>query len=153
MTLVNDYVDGLTRCLGEILQQNVAEIAEIIFEAYTRGKQVFIMGNGGSASTASHFTCDLSFQPVGNKPRIKVMGLTDNMAIITARANDIDYSSVFVEQLKCHLNKGDVVIGISASGNSPNVLKAIEYAKKQGATTIGFAGFNGGKLNRLAERK
>lgn len=153
MSLVNGYIDGLNACLDEVRQQNLEEIADIIFEAYKQGQRVFIMGNGGSASTASHFVCDLSLQTsIDGKPRVRVMGLTDNMAVITARANDIHYDSIFKEQLISNVDKGDVVIAISASGNSPNVINAVEYARDEGATTIGFTGFGGGKLKELADK-
>ena len=153
MSSVRTYIDGLSGCLQEILRQDVAGIADIIFKAYRQGRQTFIMGNGGSASTASHFVCDLSLQTaIEGKPRVRVMGLTDNVAVITARANDIDYSAIFKEQLISQLNSGDVVIGISASGNSPNVIEAIAYARAGGATTIGLSGFSGGKLKDIADK-
>jgi D-sedoheptulose 7-phosphate isomerase len=154
MSIIHDYIKGLRECLDELSQQEekVERIANIIFEGYKKGKQVFIMGNGGSASTASH--CALGFEKqsaVEEKPRLKSKSLVDNMALITAWANDVDYTAVFVEQLRNQLDKGDVVIGISASGNSPNVLRAIEYAKEKNAITIGFTGFGGGKLAQLVD--
>jgi len=155
MSLAQDYITGLTQCLQELSQQSasIEEIADIIFAAYKRGKQIFIMGNGGSASTASHFARDLKIgAAVKGKPRVQATSLTDNMAHITALANDVDYSSIFEEQLIGSLHEGDVVIGISASGNSPNVLKAIEFARSNGALTIGFIGFGGGKLKQLVHK-
>lgn len=153
MSQVENYIKGLTICLEELLQQNVEEIAGIIFDAYKKGKQIFIMGNGGSATTASHFARDLSIgAAVEGKPRLRANSLTDNIALITALANDIDYGSIFEEQLIGRLNKGDVVIGISASGNSPNVLRAIGLARDEGAITIGFTGFGGGRLKELAHK-
>ena len=153
MSLVREYVDGLDTGLKEVVQQDVEGIANIIFDAYTKCNQVFIMGNGGSASTASHFARDLSIgTAIAGKTRLKVSSLTDNVALITAVANDTDYSFIFLDQLIAHLNKGDIVIGISASGNSPNVLKAIEYARQQGAITIGLVGFGGGQLKELAHK-
>jgi len=154
MPIIQDYIDGLQECLSELSQQKerIGRMANLIFEAYKEGKQVFIMGNGGSASTASH--CALGFEKqsaVEGKPRLKSKSLADNVALITAWANDIDYVSVFVEQLRNQLENDDVVIGISASGNSPNILQAIEYAKGKGAITIGFTGFGGGKLKQLVD--
>ena len=154
MSIIQNYIEGLRRCLEELSQQKEAieRIANIIFQAYKKGKQVFIMGNGGSATTASH--CALGFEKqaaVEGKPRLRSQSLTDSIALITAWANDTDYSGIFLEQLKNRLDEGDVVIGISASGNSPNVLRAIEYAKGKGAITIGFTGFGGGKLKQLAD--
>lgn len=154
MPIIQDYIKGLYECLDELSHQEkkIERMANIIFEAYKKGKQVFIMGNGGGASTASH--CALGFEKqsaVEGKPRLKSKSLSDNVALITAWANDVDYASIFVEQLKNQVEKDDVVIGISASGNSPNVLRAIEYAKDKGAITIGFTGFGGGKLKQLAD--
>lgn len=153
MSLVRKYIEGLNDCLEELLQQNIEEIADIIFDAYKKDKQIFIMGNGGSASTASHFARDLSIgTAVAGKTRLKANSLTDNIALITALANDTGYSSIFTEQLVGRLSEGDVVVGISASGNSPNVLKAIEFAQKEGAITIGLIGFGGGRLKELAHK-
>ena len=154
MSFIQDYIDGLSEGLKELQQQDVAGIADIIFDAYKKEKQIFIMGNGGSAATASHFAEDLRLgRAVEGKPHVHTTSLTDNVALITALANDLDYSSVFTEQLVDQMKEGDVVIGISASGNSPNVLKAIEYGKNNGAVTIGFCGFGGGKLADIADRK
>ena len=151
--ILENYINGLQQCLNEFLSQDIIGIANIIYEAYRKDKQVFIMGNGGSATTASHFACDLGKGVVvEGKPRLRAISLTDNVAFITALANDIDYSSVFAEQLENLLNQGDVVIGISASGNSPSILKAIKFAEEKRATTVGFVGFGGGKLARLAQR-
>ena len=150
MSIIEDYVKGLIKCLEELSRQNVEEVADIIFGAWKKGKRIFIMGNGGSATTASHFARDLQIgAAVKGKPRVQAVSLTDNVALMTALANDIDYSSIFEEQLVGQLGEGDVVVGISASGNSANVLKAIEYARKNGAMTIGFIGFGGGKLKGL----
>jgi D-sedoheptulose 7-phosphate isomerase len=150
---IGDYLNGLRSCLDELGQQDVEGIADIIFDAYKKGKRVFIIGNGGSAATASHFACDLSKSTAcAGRPRLKASSLTDNVAIISALANDIEYSSIFQEQLVDQLSAGDIVIGISASGNSPNILKAIEFARSQGAITIGLTGFGGGKLKGLADK-
>lgn len=154
MSIVQSYLKGLTGCLEELSRQEaeIERAADIIFAAYKKGKQVFIMGNGGSAATASH--CVLGFakqSAVAGKPRLKARSLADNVGLITAWGNDADYSAVFLEQLRDQLAPGDVVIGISASGNSPNVLRAVEYARGEGATTIALTGFGGGKLKQLAD--
>ncbi len=133
-------------------------IIDLLLKAYKSGNQVFIMGNGGSAAIASHFACDLGKgtlkDPYDEKEkRLKVISLTDNVPLMTAYSNDLAYEHVFSQQLKNLLNAGDVVIGISSSGNSKNVLNAIELAKKNKATTIGFVGFDGGKLIRLVDYK
>ncbi|MFC1864237.1 SIS domain-containing protein [Chloroflexota bacterium] len=153
MAIIQDYINGLIECLEELSRQNVEEIVDIVIRAWRKGNRIFIMGNGGSATTASHFARDLQIgTAMEGKARIRTISLTDNIALVTALANDIDYSSIFEEQLVGQLEEGDVVIGISASGNSPNVLKATEYARKNGAMTIGFIGFGGGKLKELTHK-
>ena len=115
------------------------------------------MGDGGSASNASHFACDLGKGTLkrvydGKEKRFRVISLTDNIVTITAFANDLSFEDIFVQQLHNLIDKGDVVIGISGSGNSPNVIKAIRYAQTCGAKTIGFLGFKtGGKLSKLVD--
>ncbi len=151
--MVQAYIEGLYQCLEELSRQNIEAIAETVFEAYKRGKQIFIMGNGGSATTASHLARDLSIgAAVEGKPRVHATSLTDNPALVTAIANDKGYSYIFEEQLIGQLTSGDVVIGISASGNSQNVLQAIELARNSGAITIGFTGFGGGKLKEIVHK-
>ncbi len=149
---VKGYIDGVKSLLDEIPQNQIEEITEVILNAYRSGKNVFILGNGGSASTASHFACDLNKTiAVEGKARLKAMSLTDNVALMTAICNDINYDSVFKEPLVGFLNNGDVVICISASGNSPNVLEAARYAKSKRAVVIGFIGFDGGTLREIAD--
>jgi len=153
VSLINDYIKGLIDCLNLLSRQSIAEIVEVIYNAYLSNKQIFIMGNGGSASTASHFARDLRIgAAVEGKPRVRATSITDNMAMITSLANDINYEAIFKEQLVGQLHEGDVVIGISASGNSPNVLQAIEYARENGAVTIALTGFGGGKLKDLVDK-
>lgn len=126
MSIISTYIEALNRCLTEIDHSKIEEVTEVIFNLYRADGQIFIFGNGGSASTSSHFARDLSIgAAVKGKPRIKAHSLTDNVALLTALANDINYESIFKEQLIGCLNKGDVAIGISASGNSPNVLTAL----------------------------
>ena len=153
MALIEEYLVGLQECLEELSTHDIEEAASIIFDACRKGKRIFIMGNGGSATTAMHFARDLQIgTAVAGKPRVRASCLADNMAFVTSLANDIGYDCIFEEQLVGQLGEGDVVIGISASGNSPNVLRAIEYARKNGAATIGFIGFGGGKLKDLADK-
>jgi D-sedoheptulose 7-phosphate isomerase len=153
MSVINNYLQGLNGCLRELSEQSIASIAETIYGAYKNDKQVVIMGNGGSASTASHFARDLRIgSRVEGKPRVRATSITDNMAMVTSLANDVDYDAIFREQLIDQIEEGDVVIGISASGNSPNVLKAIEYAREKGAVTIALTGFDGGKLKGLVDK-
>ncbi|MFC1985402.1 SIS domain-containing protein [Chloroflexota bacterium] len=153
MSLIGNYRKGLMKCFDELFCQNIEEIADIVFSAYRKSKQIFIIGNGGSASTASHFARDLSIgTAVKGNSKVRATSLNDNVAVITSLANDMDYSSVFEQQLVGQLNEGDVVIGISVSGDSPNVLRAIEFAGTNGAITIGLVGFGGGKLKGIAHK-
>ncbi len=129
----------------------IAEAAEILFACHERDGTVFVLGNGGSAATASHFACDLAkgTQTPGVRP-FRVIPLTDNMPLLTAWANDTNYERVFAEQLKTLVRSGDVVLAISASGNSPNVLHAVDMANAMGAMTIAFTGETGGEVRTLA---
>ncbi len=132
--------------------EDIRQVIDRIMNAYDRDQQIFVIGNGGSASTASHFACDLGKGTiVQGQRRLRIMSLTDNVAVMTAWANDVSYDDMFVEQLKNLLNPGDLVIGISASGNSPNILKAIDYARSRKAMTVGLTGFGGGKLVAAAD--
>ncbi|MGD9900267.1 MAG: SIS domain-containing protein [Calditrichaceae bacterium] len=147
------YIEELITNLKSINFDDLQRVFEMLRTAVEKNQAVYIFGNGGSAVTASHFACDLgkgTITDFKNGKRFHVVSLTDNVAWFTAIANDISYDDIFVEQLKNYLIKDDLVIGISASGNSPNVLKAIEYANGQGAQTIGLVGFGGGKLKELA---
>ena len=149
---MNGYFTELRETIDEIPMEKVERIVKMIFRAYRDDKYVFIMGNGGSASTASHFACDLGKGTIcDGKPRFRVMSLNDNMPLITALSNDFGYERVFIEQLMNLVNPGDLVISITASGNSPNILKAVQYAKKKGAKTIGLIGFGGGKLQKIVD--
>lgn len=146
------YFEELKKTLEEISLEKVEKVVEIIYEAYLKGRQVFIMGNGGSAATASHFACDLSKGTIiEGRDRFKVISLNDNMSLMTALSNDFGYERVFSEQLMNLVSKGDVVIGITASGNSKNILQAIKYAKGIGAVTLGFIGFGGGELKEMVD--
>lgn len=147
-----EYFAGLQRCYDEVPVEKLERIVEIVLEARDRGATLFVLGNGGSASAASHIACDWGKgTSIPGKRRLRVISLSDNMALMTAWANDVHYESVFKEQLENLLQPRDLVLGITASGNSPNVLRAMEYAKKSGAFTIGFIGFGGGKLKSLVD--
>lgn len=147
-----DYLNELKELLNIFPHDRFEEIGKALLSAYEDEKQVFIMGNGGSGSTASHFVCDINKGSCFDlEKKFKVFCLNDNIPTILAYANDLSYDKIFVEQLKNYLNKGDVVIGISGSGNSENVLQAVSYAKGKGAKTIGLSGFGGGKLAKLAD--
>lgn len=126
---------------------------QTVKQAYLDGKQVLICGNGGSAATASHLACDLQ-KGVGclSDRKFRVIAITDGIPLITAWANDTDYSNVFAEQVATWANPGDVLIAISGSGNSPNVLRAVETANTLGVTTIGLTGMGGGKLSGMSSK-
>jgi D-sedoheptulose 7-phosphate isomerase len=147
-----DYLNQLKELLDIFPHDRFNEIVEILMSAYKNDKQIFIMGNGGSGSTASHFACDINKGSCFDlEKKFKVLCLNDNVPTILAYANDLSYEKIFLEQLKNFLQEGDVVIGISGSGNSENVLQAVSYAKENGAMTIGLSGFDGGKLARIAD--
>lgn len=151
MKPITDYLSNSQRAISALSTEKLASINKLIIKAYESDKQIFVIGNGGSASTASHFACDLGKgTAVEGKRRVRVISLTDNMATITAYANDISYEDIFVEQLKNLLNFGDLLIAISASGKSKNIIKAVEYANLMECPTIGLTGFDGGKLAQVA---
>lgn len=146
------YIDGLKKVLDSFPHDEFERLIDVLLEAYQNGKHIFVMGNGGSASTASHWTCDINKGcSMNKKKRFKMICLNDNVATLMAYANDTTYKDVFVEQLKNFFFPGDIVIGISGSGNSMNVLKAIQYANENGGTTIGLCGYDGGKLYNMVD--
>jgi D-sedoheptulose 7-phosphate isomerase len=152
MKRVANYLSSLQQTMNELPQEKIVGVIELLQAARLDGRQVFIMGNGGSASTATHFVCDLAKNTrKDGLPHFKVIGLTDNMALFSAYANDEGYENVFSQQLANLLLPGDIVIGISASGNSANVLNAIAFAKTRNATTVGFTGFDGGQLAQMVD--
>jgi D-sedoheptulose 7-phosphate isomerase len=147
-----EKIRSILDSMGEDLIDKMDKLASILLKARERGNTIFIMGNGGSASTASHFVGDLSKGTiVEGFPRFKAASLTDNIPNILAWANDYGYEQIFVEQLKNLMEPGDIVIGISVSGNSMNIIKAIEYANRNGGITIGLSGCDGGKLLKCAQ--
>jgi D-sedoheptulose 7-phosphate isomerase len=146
------YIGELKKTLDGLDTKAVGKLADLLVGACEDGRQVFIFGNGGSAATASHLACDLNKGcSYGLEKRFKVICLNDNVPVLMAYANDVGYDAVFAEQLKNFVKKGDVVIGISGSGNSKNVLAAIEVARGAGAVTVGMCGFEGGKLKGLVD--
>src|SRR5436309_9936102 len=125
-TFVDDYIQRLQVAMGALPRDRLAELGDTLFRAYRNDKQVFTLGNGGSSSTAGHMAADLAKNTIGpNMKRFRISSLADNGSIMTALANDLDYESVFSEQLVNVISPGDVLIAISGSGNSPNVLKSI----------------------------
>jgi D-sedoheptulose 7-phosphate isomerase len=152
MEQIQNYISILQQTMDQLPRQLIADVIEVLNQARMQGKQVFIMGNGGSASTASHFVCDLAKNTrCEGLPHFRVIGLADNMAMFSAYANDEGYENVFSQQLANLVNPGDVVICISASGNSKNVINAVQEAQKHDATTIAFTGFDGGRLGPMVD--
>ena len=145
MSIIRNYLDLVAKALSELPEDKIRDIIETLKAAHAGGRQVFILGNGGSASTASHIACDFQkgLKECTGK-RFRVSSITDNMAVLTAWANDTDYENVFAEQIDSLLEPGDIVLAISGSGNSPNVIKAVEKANQMGAITIGWSGYAGG---------
>jgi D-sedoheptulose 7-phosphate isomerase len=147
----------LERVCREIQRLDVAQLerlSDLIEAAYHGGQLVFICGNGGSGANASHLCEDLAkctLRDFETQKRLRVLSLTDNVPWIMAVANDLAYDRIFVEQLKNLANPGDLLLAISGSGNSPNVLRAVEWAKEHGMTTVGLTGFGGGQLKGLAD--
>ena len=151
-SIAQDYVSRLRDVLAELDLDAVAAATALLLDAYEHGHTVFICGNGGSASTASHMAADLGENTVAaGKPRLRVLSLNDNMAWFSALANDLGYENVFVEQMGNLLQPRDVLIILSASGNSANVVRAAEFAKAHGGRVLALVGFQGGRLRELAE--
>lgn len=144
---VADYLCTLTTLLNQLDPASVAEVVDVLYSCWERGARLVTCGNGGSASTASHLVCDLSknIYLEGGKP-FEVVALTDSPAVLLAWGNDTDFSNVFAGQARTWLRSGDVLLAISGSGNSPNVIEAINVAREVGAITIGLCGYSGGKL-------
>ena len=152
-TLVHQYLSQLEDTIAKISRDDIWSVIHVLMDAWRKKNQVFLLGNGGSAATASHMANDLNkFTLVEGQNRFRAIALSDNIPLMTAWANDTSYEHIFVEQLTNFLNEGDIVIGISCSGNSRNVLRAMRFAKKNGAKTIAFTGDNGGKLKDIADQ-
>jgi D-sedoheptulose 7-phosphate isomerase len=152
MTFTENYKALLLEAINSIDLTKVDQAIEWFREARDAGRTIFICGNGGSAASASHIVCDINKgASYGRDSRFKMIALTDNLATLTAYSNDVSYEIVFVEQLKNFAQPGDVVVAISGSGNSPNVLRAFEYANSIGCKTIGLSGRDGGKLAPLSQ--
>jgi D-sedoheptulose 7-phosphate isomerase len=150
--VISSYLSEVGTILQQMPEDQIERIVHLIEEARTKGKQIFLFGNGGSAATASHIACDLAKGAiVPQKPAIRAFSLTDNMALISAWANDMCYEEVFARQLSNWVQPGDLVIAISGSGSSQNVLNGVGLAKSAGATTIGLTGFDGGKLKDMVD--
>lgn len=152
MNFAEQYKTALLDAIDKIDTGLVDQAIQWFDEARTNSKHIFVCGNGGSASTASHFACDIVKGASFNRPsRFRILALTDSLPTLTAYSNDVSYECVFAEQLKNFAEPGDVVMAISGSGNSPNVLRALEYANSIDCKTIALTGRDGGKLGPLAK--
>lgn len=150
-TFADHYIKYLNEVLSAIDTKEISNFVDILLEARARNATIFFMGNGGSAATASHFANDLGIGTRSAKNPFRTISLSDNSAIITAISNDDGYENIFLKQLQTLMNNGDVVVAISASGNSENLLKAVNHANQNGGITFGITAFDGGKLKEIAE--
>ena len=152
---INDYsksyIDYLSSVLNNISLTDIEKFVEVLLEARERESSIFFIGNGGSAATASHFANDIAIGTRTYKKPFRAISLCDNQAVITAIANDDGYEKIFSQQLQVLLKKQDVVVAISASGNSPNLLDAIDTAKKMNTITVGISAFDGGKMKEMVD--
>ena len=152
MESITNYFSELEQMMQAISLSDLQAVLSILEEAYHNGHRIFVMGNGGSAATSSHFALDLAKNTImPGAPRLKAISLTDHVPLITAWSNDTHYEHIFAEQLANLIEPGDVVIGISASGNSPNVINAVKLAQQSRSATIGLLGATGGKLKSIVD--
>jgi D-sedoheptulose 7-phosphate isomerase len=152
MEAMKNYLETVGGILKNLPLPRIEQIMELIYKTYLNDSFIFLLGNGGSAATASHLACDLGKGTVApGRKRMKVMSLTDNLPLITAWANDTQYEDIFAEQLAHFISSGDLVMGISGSGKSKNVLNALKLAKECGALTIGLTGFDGGEMKDMVD--
>jgi len=150
--MVERYLGEMERALRALSRDDVRRVVTALFDAWRWDKMTWIIGNGGSAATASHMMNDLcKCTLIEGQPRFRAIALTDNVPLMSAIANDLDYDDIFLEPLRTHLRQGDVLIALSGSGNSTNVLRAVAYAKETGAMTIGLCGMPGGMLAKSAD--
>lgn len=151
---IGDFIQDFKKYLDKINKEEIENAIALIYDSCLKNKTIFIIGNGGSASNASHLAQDLSrvsifYQKKEN--RIKAISLTDNISFITAVANDFGFENIFTSQLKTFANEGDVLIAISCSGNSKNIIHAVNYAHTQNMAVLGISGYDGGELKQLSE--
>src|SRR3990172_12450267 len=150
MREIKEYLNDIGSILNKLPTEKIDEIINKFMDAYRDNRQIFLFGNGGSAATASHFACDLGKGTAAqNKKRFRVYSLADNIPLLTAWANDTDYEFIFSRQMENFIDKGDIAFALSGSGNSKNILNALELAREKGALTIGLTGYSGGKMKDL----
>lgn len=151
----DEYCSYFNDTLEKLNHQEIEKLIEIIWQGYNDDRMIFVIGNGGSAANASHFAQDLAKgtrSELNQKKRIKALSLTDNLPFITALGNDDGYDKIFEQQLRTYAKSKDILIAISGSGNSPNIISAVEWANKAALTTVGITGFNGGKLKNIVNQ-
>ena len=146
------YLEYLKEIFDKLDLLEIKSFVEVLLDARNTGATIFFMGNGGSAGTASHFANDLAFGTNDYEKPFKVMSITDNVPVLTALGNDYGYDEIFVRQLRVHGSKGDIIVGISASGNSQNLISAFEYATTVGIKSIALTAFDGGKMRKIADQ-
>ena len=146
-----NYFDYLKVLIDKLSTENVSKFIELILETRENNNTIFFIGNGGSASTASHFVNDISLGSRQFEKPFRAISLCDNQAVITAIGNDDGYENIFLQQLQTQAKTGDVLVAISASGNSPNIIKAINWAKDNDLSTVGLSAFDGGMLAQLSD--
>ena len=152
----NAYLSYFNQSLNSLDPEEILQFIDLLMDAYENDRTVFVIGNGGSAANASHFANDLAkgtLQSKDQRKRLRALSLTDNVALMTAYGNDEGYASIFEQQLRTYARPGDIVVAISGSGNSPNVIGAIEWANANGLHTVGVTGFSGGKLKQMAKSR
>jgi len=149
---VPDYMADLRDVLARLPMEDVLRVRAVLLQAWRDGRTIFVAGNGGSAATASHMVNDLNKGAiVEGRPRFRALALTDNVPLLTAWSNDTAYHRAFVEQMMNFFSPGDILVAISGSGNSPNIIAAVEWAREAGAVILGLTGGTGGRLRALAD--
>jgi D-sedoheptulose 7-phosphate isomerase len=150
--VINEYLESIKEIISQLDVESISRVLEAINNAYLNKKRIFVIGNGGSAATANHFACDLGKNAIkDDENRFKIISLCESTSCITAYGNDVGYENIFEEQLKNLMQNEDLLICISASGNSPNIIKAVNFAKKKKSLIIGITGFNGGRLKDISD--
>lgn len=149
---ITSYFEKLKNTIDLISKEDLSNLMNLLENARNEGKTIFIMGNGGSAATASHYVCDFNKGvSINQDKKYKFICLNDNIPSLMAYGNDLSYDDIFVYPLKSYFKPGDLVIGISGSGNSKNVVKALEFANENGGVTIGLTGYNGGVVKKISK--
>tara|TARA_A100000164_G_scaffold302513_1_gene277950 strand:+ start:1061 stop:1651 length:591 start_codon:yes stop_codon:yes gene_type:complete len=146
-----NYLSYLKTLIDDLCVEKISSFIELILKTRDKNKTIFFIGNGGSASTASHFVNDISLGSRQFEKPFRALSLCDNQAVITAIGNDDGYENIFVQQLQTQARTDDVLVSISASGNSPNIIKAVNWAKKNQLSTVGLSAFDGGELSKLVD--